>query len=264
MTIEEYAQEIATQISGTYTEVVKNNNIVLHGVSKHTMVDVCPQVYVDNYYNDGLTVDEAIEKVNDIIDNATVPDFDIATFTDWNQAKKHLYVKAVNAINDPNYEITFSIPFRGYEDIILVPYVGIYLEDGVSGAIVVKKEHLKLWNKDEETIQSIAYVNTREEFKLSKFGEILPIPQTEEVDMYIASNKNIHYGAASALLSLPDIHAQIGRPFFIIPSSVDEVIILPYTNEDDIESLNFMIEEVNEEYIECEKVLSNHVYTYGV
>ena len=260
MTIEEYAQEIATQICGTYTEVVKNNNIILHGVSKHTMIDVCTQVYVDSYYDNGLTVDEAIERVNDIIDNATVPEFDIATFTDWNQAKKHLYVKAVNAMNDPNYEITFSVPFRGFEDIILVPYVSIYSENGVNGSIVIKKEHLKLWEKDEETIQSIAYVNTRDNFK---FAEVLPIPM-EEINMYVATSEDMHYGSASALLSLPDIHAQMGKPFFIIPSSVDELIILPYTDEEDVELLNQMIGEVNKEYVECEKVLSNHVYTYGV
>ena len=54
----------------------------------------------------------------------------------------------------------------------------------------------------------------------------------------------------------------VGSDFYIIPSSVDELILLPDMEGMDAETLNEMVKQVNYEVVSEEKQLSDHVYRY--
>ena len=52
------------------------------------------------------------------------------------------------------------------------------------------------------------------------------------------------------------------KDYYILPSSVHEVVIVPYSRELSVEEMNEMVEEINVTQLAEEEVLSGHVYLY--
>ena len=61
---------------------------------------------------------------------------------------------------------------------------------------------------------------------------------------------------------LEDICDSLQGSFYIIPSSVHEVLILPSDNTDDSIKIREMIKEVNDTQIAAEEILSYSLYFY--
>ena len=56
--------------------------------------------------------------------------------------------------------------------------------------------------------------------------------------------------------------AILKKDYYILPSSVHEVIIVPYSEIYVCSKLDEMVREINSTQVEEEDVLSNHVYLY--
>ena len=65
----------------------------------------------------------------------------------------------------------------------------------------------------------------------------------------------------SGLLS--DIAAQLDSDFYIIPSSVHEVLLIPSEHIFSKKELSTMIQEVNDTQLLPEEILSDHAYYYS-
>lgn len=77
------------------------------------------------------------------------------------------------------------------------------------------------------------------------------IPDEEygmEPPMFILSNRDAVYGASAILFKdiLDKVYELIGGDYYIVPSSVHEVLIIPMDNTISKEYINLMIQEVNE------------------
>ena len=87
---------------------------------------------------------------------------------------------------------------------------------------------------------------------------------TPEGNMYVLSNTEMNYGAA--LMVCPDvlenISALFSEGFYIIPSSVHEVLIVPKERNLSPKDLGVMLREINQKEVAKEEVLSDRVYTY--
>lgn len=86
----------------------------------------------------------------------------------------------------------------------------------------------------------------------------------EDEGMYVLTNCQRMYGAAAMLYpgELEKFAEQKKCSFFILPSSVHEVILLPDRGEKDRKFLQEMVQEINESFVEKEEVLSDSVYYY--
>lgn len=82
--------------------------------------------------------------------------------------------------------------------------------------------------------------------------------------IYVLTNAKGFLGAAGLLLDslLADLADLIENSFFILPSSIHEVILVPEGNGMDIRSLSEMIRAVNESEVSPQEVLSDHAYHY--
>jgi len=83
--------------------------------------------------------------------------------------------------------------------------------------------------------------------------------------MFVLSNNLRHFGAACILYNrvLEDIGNQLNEDFYILPSSIHEVIILPISFKPESIELNEMIKEINKTQVSEEEVLSDHAYYYS-
>ena len=84
------------------------------------------------------------------------------------------------------------------------------------------------------------------------------------LQIYILTNIKGFLGAAGLLLEnlLTDFAETIGNSFFILPSSIHEVLLVPESGEMDIGTLSEMVCAVNKSHVIPQEVLSDHAYHY--
>ena len=82
--------------------------------------------------------------------------------------------------------------------------------------------------------------------------------------MYVLSNKMRSEGAACLAYQgiLETIAGILRRNYYILPSSIHEVIVLPDRGELEVEGINEMVKDINECELDPEDVLSDHCYKY--
>ena len=83
--------------------------------------------------------------------------------------------------------------------------------------------------------------------------------------MYVLSNNDANGGAA-ALLELPflnEFKESIGDDFWILPSSIHEVILVPVSKIPDRERLTDMVKEINRTQVPKQEFLSDMVYRFS-
>ena len=84
------------------------------------------------------------------------------------------------------------------------------------------------------------------------------------IPMYVLSNRYKTEGAACILY--PKLLSKIGNnlksSYYIIPSSIHEVLILPARNTDSSMEIQAMIREINDTLVAAEEILSYSLYFY--
>jgi hypothetical protein len=91
-------------------------------------------------------------------------------------------------------------------------------------------------------------------------GVLLP---DDEEDLYLLTNESALYGAAVILYPgiLQEAADYMESDFFVLPSSVHEVILLP-DNGEEPESLLQIVSDINHTQVEEEEILIDAVYKY--
>lgn len=89
--------------------------------------------------------------------------------------------------------------------------------------------------------------------------------QADQNKMYILSNVKGINGATCLLYQnvLRDFSEQIQSDLFILPSSIHEVILVPYDRSISKEALEAMVKDVNRTQVSQDEVLSDRVYFYS-
>lgn len=87
----------------------------------------------------------------------------------------------------------------------------------------------------------------------------------ENIPMYVLTNKKKLYGAACMLYPevLKKFSEKLGQDFYVLPSSVHEVILVPADSEADQESLREIVTDINRTQVAEEEILADSVYFYS-
>lgn len=87
-----------------------------------------------------------------------------------------------------------------------------------------------------------------------------------EIPMYVLTNESLYYGAAT--LFYPDVQEMLaekfGRNYYVLPSSINEVMIVPDNGIMDYKELRAMVNEVNRDQVDEVEVLTGEVYYYDL
>lgn len=82
--------------------------------------------------------------------------------------------------------------------------------------------------------------------------------------LYVLSNVEKNYGAS--MITQPEVLQKLEQlfpeGFYVLPSSVHEVLIVPDNGEFDPRILGEMVREVNQKEVDRQEVLSDRVYSY--
>lgn len=263
LSIKDFAQEVATKVGGTVSEVEKANGIVKTAVQVPTENEkVSANIYIDGMYDDGLTVDEAVEKIRHLMEKEARKDRNINVdfMQDFEQVKPMLRARLYNEITKA--DVSRSASKYGLDDLIITAAIELpQAIDGMTSSIRVKKAHVDMWGVTVDEVLDIAEQNSREHATLEDMVDIMksmgqPVFDDMRGQMIVISNDTRAHGAYSIIAKLDELREMFPDGFTILPSSVHEVIAVPLTDD----SLDGMVQDVNETQVNPEEQLSNHAY----
>ena len=273
--VRDYINETDTKVRASVYSTVKNNGVKLCGISfSREGYNASPTVYMENYYTEyqrGDDIPDIAERLLDLYyENDLSVNFDMSFFDDFERIKKRLYIKLIN--REKNEDFLKEAPYEEFLDLAIVPYVRICDKKIGNGLIMVRNEHLKLWGTDAETVLASAKKNTHDHdsFNLRHILDVLSgsvntslLPPGEDIPMYVATNRKMTNGAAVLTMNdkLREFADVLGGDYYIIPSSVHEVILLAIRSHNSCD-IDEMIREVNATQLGPDDVLSDHVYRY--
>lgn len=274
-------------------KVTKNNNLVLTGISiRSREVNLAPTIYMDGYYNDyknGRPMVEILAEIERAYNTYKAEqDFDVSSITDFNFVQDKICYKLVN--RDKNKELLSDAPYLPFHDLAVIFYV-VVSEDRVgTGTVTVHDNLMEMWgNPDIKELYRIAKNNTQRRYKgrvsnmMEIMGEIIShsadnvdpdvvdaffemdsVYEDNMMPMFVATNIKKVNGAGVILYDglLRTFAEKIGGDFYILPSSVHEVILVPANGDMDARYLIQMVKEVNATEVSPDEVLSDNVYMY--
>ena len=264
-------ENLAREIENAEVITVNRNGVEKKGLSIRKG-NVAAVVYEEQLKNCTDT-QEAIEFVNKVVeahqaDMERLSEGSMEFFTNYENIKGMLTVRLLSK-ND-KAEVFRKADARGFKGLKIVPYVNTP-EGMVKGQIKVTKSHINLWGVSEKEVIDQALKNTSKEEKLVKSLIGFMADLTGNQEMYeeipdgpiIVSNKGNYFGAAQILGLIPGLKKKYANGFFVIPSSVHEVLVMPKGfNGFDEDMLTDMVQDVNSSVIIPEERLADQAFVF--
>ena len=221
-------------------------------------------------------VDKAVETINRGIEQR--PDIDVAALTDYSQMKEKLAMEVVSA--EANKEMLENVPHQNMEDMAVVYRFILSSDDEGRASVLVTNQILENLGVTPEQLHADAMENAPQikpaEIKgMSEvMAEMMGIEQAEmmgivpvdpkDEQMFVATVPDKVHGAG--VLAYQDFMDQaaerVGGDFFILPSSIHEVLIVPDNGKMDLKDLENMVKEVNATQVAPADKLTDSVYHY--
>ena len=178
---------------------------------------------------------------------------DVVLAPEFSLAKDYIVFQLINT--SMNEELLRTLPHREMEDLSIVyrwvigmeeeSFIGAFVTYGLAGKLDVTEGELF----------ALATENTK---------RLLP-PKVEAMhkNMYVITNEQNHFGAASVLYDEPlqEVANMMGEDLYILPSSVHETVVVP-ASMGTSKGLADLVRKINEDIVFPEERLSDNVYFY--
>ncbi len=282
MTYENFISEIKEMVEC----LCPNDKVIIEKVSKNNSVikeaiviyrageNITPTIYLKDFYFeylDGIQLHQIAEQIVRISEEGRGKiDFDVNSCQDFSKVKHKLLCKLIN--KDKNKDLLRRCPNREFLDFALVYYCAEINGENF-GTWLVTDIICKKWDVSEEKLYNTALTNMSKNMPpdLMKITEVIKsivdnekdLEEFGDVKMYVLTNSKKIFGATS-LLCTEVLHqfAEEHGNFYILPSSIHEVILIPSNEVGDPFRLKPMVEEVNAFHLATEEYLSDEVYFY--
>ena len=251
--LEEIKKKLGDGVEVKEISVPKNNGVVLNGycITKKGE-NIGATIYVDEVPEDEV-VDYVVRKYNSI----EIPKLDM-NVGEKSYILSNVYPMLVN--REANEDRLKTMVHRSFVDLEIIYRVNV----NNTGSYAVENKVLELADISEEELHDAAMKNLGDLCITYNLRDKLGIPPSEgDIPMIIVTYKDHNHGAGAILNTdlLEKLKVELESDLFVIPSSVDEVIVVPAALKDK-EELNHMIKVINRSEVEEVNVLSDHVYVY--
>lgn len=290
MNLKYFIQEVTARVQAVVgeeaevcvQEVRKNNNVLLHGLSiMRKGGNVSPTIYLDSFYEllqEGMEMEEIVSKILSLyVRGLPRGRVDMEFFRDFEKVMDGIVYRLVN--REKNRELLEEIPHVDFLDLAICFYYSYEHPELGDGMILIRNAHMAMWGTSHRELMRLAERNTPRLLP-SQFSSmenslrgILDEEQLVEIRemqwetgkyLYVLTNTKHIHGAAVILYPglLAETARRLGRSFYILPSSIHEVILLPDDGLSSGKELHEMIAEINESQLREEEVLSDYAYRY--
>lgn len=233
---------------------------------------VTPTINLDQFYEQylhGMSADDVMQKMSEMI-SAQEPDISVDFLHDYSQVKENLFIRLSNA--EKNAETLGGVPHRQEADLAMTYHIRIDLPGDGVGSTMVTNDMLKNFGVSEFQLHEDAMKNCQEMLP-ARFAPVATIlfgvPEEEammdgQMPMMVLTNTEKVYGASALFYpdQLGEMTDKLGGNFFILPSSVHEIIAIPDDGSMEVKDLEQMVTEINASQVEPKDQLSDHVYHF--
>lgn len=282
---EELNKKLKEGVKASVYIAQKNNGREKKGILFQTKeLSASPAIYLEGLYTrlqKGEQLDRLVQEILDFYETVGGEEvWDYSQLKEYDKIQDKIIFKLIHT--DKNKKMLECIPFVEVLDLSIVFYVLLEMDKTGTATIQISNEHLKMWGISKEEVYHAALKNAANllpaefftmQYAIEKMLEaasgedenlLNQMGEEKEDAMYVLTNSLRNYGAACLLYPhvLDMIGEMLKEDFFILPSSIHEVIIVPESKGLDTEEMNEMVIEINETQVVPEEVLSNHVYFY--
>ena len=215
-------------------KTLKNNGYLRCGIRlSEKNINISPTIYLEEFYEKyqyGTDMHTLAEQIMKIYQKVRIEhSWKEEWIYEFPGVKNKIVYRLIN--REKNKNLLSEVPYMPWKDLAIVFYLLLEMDEHQmqQAAMLIKKEQLKWWNTSAEDLYQNAMLNTE---------MLLPYELTNMHALYLKEN------------------------FYILPSSVHEMIILPESGALPKEELNAVIQEINGSQVNAEEYLSDHAYYY--
>lgn len=276
--------------------ILKNNSISMDGVViLKDGAKMTPNIYLEEYYEsykEGMSIEVVVQSILAAYFHQVKKRDEMEIQFTLDAMKDSILFRLVN--KEKNAKLLETCPHIDFLDLAITFHCLIQEEAEAIGTIRITNEHMELWKVTPEDLLQYAMKNTpsimppvlrrmEEVLKEILTSQDISMPkdqiqielerldkteqwQEDNTDMYILSNTKGINGASCILY--PDVIRNFARllqcDLYLLPSSIHEIIILPAQSFYEKCQLEAMVQEINQNEVPYEEVLSDHVYFYSL
>ena len=271
----------------TSQEAYKNNckkDALVFSYSNVKNPFISPVMYIDYMYESfkngkelGDIISDTLEQADHLLNDVPVP-----ALLDFSVIKDDIFCQVINY--ESNKDKVDKIPHRKLNDLAIIYRLKVngkgMTDDKKLASAVIDYNMAAQYGINEQELYEIAYKNTKELFPpvVRTMDEVMYemmvadgmppemihslIPDVQ-LPIYVVSSANALFGATNIIYPelFDNLAEKLGGDLAVIPSSVQDVIVIPY-NSMDLDYLCDLVQMVNKTEVPVEQRLSNEVYRY--
>lgn len=278
-----FVEKLGKEYSVSVNEVIKNNNIHLNGILMKKMGQrITPNIYLNPFYEQYLEEGDFAVIAEDIwttyceaLGTFQVKEHDFEL--DFQVQREHIIYQVINF--EKNQWKLKRVPYIRFLDLAITFHCFVQYQENTVSLLPITYELMKHWGINEKFLFQIAMANTQRHFPMiyssleeilrtvieeKEFNVLFP-PMEGNIKMYVVSNEQGVNGASVMLYEehFQQLAKQLGEKIYVLPSSIHEIILVPYDDEIEVEQLAALVKEVNATQVPYEDVLSDHAYLYN-
>lgn len=250
-------------------------------------------------YEAGRPMEDIMETIGGLRETNNVEkDISITDMFDFEQIKDSIVFRVVGA--EENQSRIQNMPHRIEHDMALIYQIMMQKTEYGMASIQITNDLMETLGVNETTLHEVAMKNTPREFPMTfqsmnevikeimrkdfmginldelsdedgmksfleaLFEEGMADMEQDAPPMYVLTNESKLNGAA--VLFYPEVQEkiaeQLGGDYFVLPSSVHEVLIVPDQGILEYQELKDMVNDVNNTHVPPDEVLTGEVYSY--
>lgn len=273
------------EVSVEVHKVVKNNSMEYDSlIINEPGRNVTPNFYLQGMYSryvDGTGLDslvsEIVQKYESAYDSEKYENLSL----DYADCQEKIVMRLISF--EKNKKMLEETPYIPFLDMAVVFYFLADNDQNGIASIRITNEIMNDWKTDVKELYTLASDNSKRIFEekvmpMSKMFEEFNIDISkirsekanqiyeERSEPYVVTN-NIGINGASVILypdMLREIAAKLGGDFYVLPSSIHEVLVVSASEDVDEKSLKKMVEDINRNYLLPDEYLSDNVYKYNL
>lgn len=246
-------------------------------ILQYPLCNIAPAVCLTPYYHrylEGVSLEDICSDILDTCRRQQPSEyFDTSRYTDFSKVKSRIVMRLVSYPR--NEWMLADVPHVCFLDLAVIFYCLLYAGSDSQASILIRNDHLKLWDADIDTVCRLAEQNTpvllpqqvtpmyRLLDQLVPAGGILP-EHSRDLPIYVATNSYRTNGASAIFYDrlLRQTADRFTSDLILLPSSIHEFLLLPAEDSSDLEAYGQMVREVNETQLADDEVLADHAYYY--
>ena len=266
----------SSQFRVNVKDVEKANGMSYRGIEvSDQQAGMGVTINMDKHYKmylGGKSVDEIADLVQQQAADAFErrPDVDMSRLKDYESLCSNVMMEAVS--REKNAEYLQNIPHFDMADLSIIYRLNVGRDRNHDiGVVTVDNQLLSSMGVSQDQFQKDVFEQAiaGEPPILKSLAEVLDMnfmgdDSEPEGGLFLATNRDALYGAS--VIAIPGFLDQaadkLGGSFYILPSSVHEVLLLRNDEEVDVREMESMVQEINAAIVSPEEQLSDRVYHY--